>query len=394
MLASTEDSNARLRSGATNLTGVLAPGLAERGWEHASCPRCGRSTFIKRRGARLTCCEAYAEAPRPPRPRSSRPPRLIWRDVEQLLRARKHPFDLVSPIVNPHRDTVFVVAGVQIFHPTVFGDVEPPSGLRVVPQPCVRLRYLDEVPHPRGLSTSFVNLCSEEFAVSTTAYFAHMDLWIDVFSAVGLHANYMVLSVNPDAWDVQPYMGATLTFTWCGIELGEGIWIHTIKNERLAGRGIMDFGFGLDRLVWAVNRTDTYYENIGPASRFEPALVRTLDRLRTIALLVGSGLRPGNRDAPLQLRRLLARYFSEAPHFDFRHAFRAFHDFWSDFYPLSSSQADCVGIVNEELDRNLRIRLCREADLPAATAANGHDAESLFWQLRMRPRALLHGGGK
>jgi hypothetical protein len=143
-----------------------------------------------------------------------------------------------------------------------------------------------------------------------------------------------------------------------------------------------------------VNRTDTYYENIGPGSRFEPGLVRPLDRLRSIALLVGSGLRPGNRDASLQLRRLLARYFAEAPHFDFRHALRAFHDSWSDFYPLPTSQAECVGIVDEEVDRNLRIRLCREADVPATAAANGHDAESLFWQLRMKPRALRQGGGK
>lgn len=345
------DSTDAARPGEPTDRALLLPlveeSFRERDWVLRPCVVCRRVTLVKRRGPQLPCCQRYGRGPCPPPPRRRPTAREVWARIQSFLGARALPLDPPLPVLNRRRDTIFTVAGMQMFQPTIEDGRPPRPGLRAVAQPCVRLRHADEIPDPAGMSTAFVNLCTEEFNASTATYMRHFDLWIDLCSTLGLHANFMVLSFAPT---FRPHPGDSLEFVWCGIELGEGIWNNIAPHH--GDPAFTDFGFGFDRLVWAATRSQNYYENIGPTRSYPLRFVRTLDRLRTAALLLGSGLEPGPRDAGFQLRKLLRSFAQETPHFDFRAPLAQFLAEWNWFATLPVGIHRCIRVMDEELRRH------------------------------------------
>ena len=136
--------------------------LTERGWHFARCVKCGREFYARRPGencrdVRLGCAADYGFVGRRERVRYRSPAEVL-----SVIRDGMAGLGFTETTVGDPADTFFVIAGVQVFDPVLAGDAPPTRERFFVPQPCVRVKSLEKVGRRPGISSSFVNLCTEE----------------------------------------------------------------------------------------------------------------------------------------------------------------------------------------------------------------------------------------
>ncbi|MDH6138466.1 hypothetical protein P3T35_000443 [Kitasatospora sp. GP30] len=364
----------------------LHAGLAEAGWVAAHCEGCGRRFFAHRRqescgDARSQCGEPYRFVGR--RGGVKHQPALdVLATMRREFHARGFEENTITDLVPTGGDTFFVIAGVQLFDDELHHGGPVKQGSFLVAQPCIRLKSLHKVGLQEGISSSFVNLCTEQANGSMSDYLRHLEGWIAVLLALGLDADGVVLVLEPQAKQRGGMAFRTVNVMYFGFELGEAIFLYAIE-EQAPVRTIIDFGFGFERIVWAANEADSYFSLIGPLRIALTGEYRLVDFLRTMTLLAGAGLTPANKGKGHVLRRLGQLAALEQPAIGapleeiVQHSF----DSWAALVPPRVDLARCTRTVVEEVGRNVNAALARRLGLALPGAQLGKDRETFLEEL-------------
>ena len=354
---------------------TLAYFLYKRGWSQKCCVSCGETYFQKKRKVTSTThnctwrgCGGSSEIFRTLSKRKR--PMPIWRLVSILETAivgsgyvKTQPLH----IANTHGTTDLVVAGVQVFDGVIHKGLPIQESKCSILQPSIRMQFQEQVATSDGVATSFVNACTCHADATFDDHLNAIDAWIGALSRAGLYADDLTLVCREKTvdWGTGAFTAHNLFFVYGGLELGDGTYLVVPRHERPA-LAISDVGFGLERLAWAVNKTESYWDLIRPLTI--KANVELVDICRTLALLTLSGIRPGNKGPGLQLRRL-AGVLAE------RYPYKSWHDVvlsamthWQQFVtnPIASDEARTV--VSLEVDRLLGVKLQKALALPTMRA--------------------------
>jgi hypothetical protein len=341
--------------------------LLSDGWHADRCPCCGRVYYARRprencMDVRLGCGSDYGFVGRRRRP-LYRPPTQVRAALAERLRSRNFSEVGTAEVVRTYGDTLFMVAGVQFFDDVIHRGGQPRSGAFLVAPPVVRVRSLAKVGRKEGISSSFVNICTEQLNGSIDDYLHHVDSWRVALLAAGLDEDGLAFIVEPAVHRRQTLTFRTVNVNYFGFELGEAILL-TAADPASPVRTIIDCGFGLERIVWAVNEVDSYFTLIGPLDLALTGHTRAVDFVRTMTLLASAGLRAANSGPGHVLRRLGRLAASEgAAQLGLDALVRHSFQYWAAFTPARLPPAEATHTVIEEVHRSHNALLAQRLGL-------------------------------
>jgi len=350
---------------------AIAAYFEGKGWGERSCDQCGKRFLIKSRSTvssdrceRGKCAPGRLTFKRLAKQRKFATPNEIEAKVERLFSVSGVAKVPSLSIVSTAGETNLVVAGVQILDDVIHEDQPLRTEPVFVAQPCMRMKFLPSVGSAEGVSTSFVNVCTEHMTADFEAHVRLIDRWCDALSEVGLHMNdfRIVLRTSEKDWGTGSFRAVEAFFMYGGLELGDAAYFH-IPRSNGDPVSISDIGFGLERIVWAINKTPSYFDLLMPATFIgEPEL---FDAVRSVTLLAICGVLPGNKGPGLQFRRFARtigeRFFGEDAFQLLPHCI----DYWSRFVQPSVDSASAVRVVRREAERFVNLKICERLSLPA-----------------------------
>lgn len=361
-------------------------------WHEQRCLACRRTFFSP--VATDICMAASCDTWRLRlRPRACPiPAEALWRAVRGHVTALGFTAAAFpDEIVSHTGETLFISAALQILDPVVHCGAPVPLAPLVAAQPVIRLNSTPDVGGREGFSTAFVNLGTEEVVDSVAAYGRHLLAWIGALRALGLDESRLVLIAEPVRFHGGLHEGSYLVLDYGGVEIGEGVFIDTVRTHR--GLQVVDFGFGLERLLWAVNGTPTYYDNLGPFPARLQGCREAVDAARTAVLMALAGIEPGHRSRGYRMRVTVRRLGDALQGTDATALLRHAHREWSVFIRPSVSEQGCIAVIGSELDRGANLLLCRRLGIRPPDGALLMDQDAFCALLLRRGvtfSAMLH----
>jgi len=266
-------------------------------------------------------------------------------------------------IANFEGRTDLVVAGVQMFDDIIHRNQEIRDNKVFVAQPCVRTQFQQLVDSREGTSTSFVNVCTEKMGAEFSEHLQSLDHWCTVLSGLGLHMNdfVIVMRTSLNDWGTGKFSALELFLSYGGLELGDAAYLLIPQTNRPA-IAISDIGFGLERIAWAINKTDSYFDTLMPLTAMGAR--EMFDLCRTVALLVLCGVQAANKGPGLQFRRF-AKLLSEKYYgTDLDSILAYYFDYWAQFIKPSINRDGAVQLVRLEVERFINLKVCEALNLP------------------------------
>lgn len=351
-------------------SGAVKKFFSERGWREHRCGECG-NTFFVRSSAKIyeaTCgWHKCNEKNYPFRAFSKRkqPLRLLQIHAKMSEYFRSVSFKPVTPrnIANTHGQTDLVIAGVQMFDDIVHRNQPLMNGKVFVAQPCVRMQFQSQVELQEGISTSFVNICTEQMGASFDEYLQSADHWCTALSKLGLHMNdfIVVMRTSQHNWGTGAFLVFELFFCYGGLELGDAAYLQIPQPDRPAIL-ISDIGFGLERIAWAINKTESYFDMLMPLTT--AGTKEMFDACRTVALLVLCGVQAANKGPGLQFRRFAKVLGEKYYGADLFGILPYYFDYWAQFITPSIERERVVALARLEIERFVNLKICNELNLP------------------------------
>ncbi len=344
--------------------------MAKKGWASYTCESCGKTFFLKSsipsskstctRGKCFSESSSFRELPKR---------KKLVSPIDAVSIIEKHFTSLgfssvpSKNISNSDGHTDLIVAGVQIFDDIIHQNKEAREEKMFVAQPSVRMQFQTQVQSQEGVSTSFVNVCTEKMGSGFDVHLEAVDHWCGVLSKLGLHMNDLVIIMRTSEkdWGTGPFIALELFFVYGGLELGDAVYLLIPQPSREA-LPISDIGFGLERIVWAMNKTKSYFDVITPLT-FDGTR-EMFDSCRTLALLALSGVKARNKGPGLQFRRfakiLSEKYYGE----DIFQIILHYFDYWEQFTKLSVGKAEALQTVRLEVERFVNLKIGEMIKLP------------------------------
>ncbi|MFA6408136.1 MAG: hypothetical protein WCW36_01495 [Candidatus Paceibacterota bacterium] len=278
-------------------------------------------------------------------------------------------FDLVSPrnIANSEGQTDLIIAGVQIFDDVIHKHKEVREDKVFVAQPCVRMQFQPHVESQEGTSTSFINVCTEKMGATFDEHLQMIDHWCTIFSKLGLHMNdfTIVMRSSTKDWGTGKFSAPELFFSYGGLELGDAVFLLIPQADRQA-IPISDIGFGLERIAWAINKNDSYFDTLIPWTASGPR--EMFDAYRAVALLTLCGVQATNKGPGLQLRRF-AKILGEKYYGSDAFGILSYYfGYWAQFIKPSVSKDNAIQLAQLEIDRFVNLKVCANTGLPKPNA--------------------------
>ena len=190
-----------------------------------------------------------------------------------------------------------------------------------------------------------------------------VDHWCTILSKLGLHMNdfIIVMRTSVNDWGTGKFSALELFFSYGGLELGDAAYLLIPQANRPA-ISISDIGFGLERMAWAINKTDSYFDMLMPWT--EAGAREMFDSCRTIALLVLCGIRAANKGPGLQFRRfakvLGEKYYGVGVYSILMYYF----DYWAQFIKPSINREAAIQLVRLEIERFINLKVCEMLEIP------------------------------
>lgn len=335
-------------------------------WQHKVCPICYRNYFTKYNFDTCMshfCSKSYEFLKYSPK-RVQLTPKQLWEKTKAFFENYSIRIVNRNDIVNKIGDTLFIVASLQYFDKAIHKNMAPETGIYFVPQPSIRLKYLDKVTKREGISTSFINIATEQANASVEEYANHLDIWFDYFSAIGIFVNQMTVILQDKLWKKGVFTGHSLLFSYGGLHLGDATYIYDVAT-RLGKDSltIIDFGFGFERILWAVNKNQSYYTLIGPLIDAINQKHRLIDLIRTATLMAMSGVSPSNKSHGFRLRKLIKIVSCEYLGTDITHILVHSYKYWSNFIQPVFSVEATLHILQLELYRCTNAEICKRLNI-------------------------------
>jgi len=274
-------------------------------------------------------------------------------------------FESVTPrnIADTHGQTDLVIAGVQMFDDVIHHGRPHRNDKVFVAQPCVRMQFQPQVESQEGTSTSFVNVCAEQMGASFDEHLQSVDHWCTALSKLGLHMNdfVIVMRTSQKDWGTGEFSALELFFCYGGLELGDAAYFHIPQPDQPT-IPISDIGFGLERIAWAINKTESYIDMLMPLTM--TGTREMFDACRTVALLVLCGVQAANKGPGLQFRRFAKVLGEKYYGADIFEILLFYFDYWAQFIALSIERENAIMLARLEIERFVNLKICNELNLP------------------------------
>ena len=350
-----------------NVTPVLElvyASFIERGWRRQQCVRCGKTFFAKPTGRHVSgLCGHGGCASEPPRllsmPRRKRlvTPQEVLGRMQAFFQATGYINVPSKNIAQSEGVTDLVVAGVQLLDPFIHKGVHLPHSAFFVAQPCVRTQFQEDVPKTEGISTAFVNTCTERINSSAKEHDNSIDQWCEMLSRLGLHMDDMTLvgRVSENNWGTGVFASAEIFFVYADLELGDAAYasVPTTSGENVV---VSDIGFGLERVVWAMNKTPSYFDVLAPLVSLGPR--ELWDLCRTVALLSLCRVKPSNKGAGVQLRRFCKIIAERFYILGLQETLQHFIAYWKYFLHPDVTDKTALLVIQQEIERFINLKVC------------------------------------
>lgn len=268
--------------------------------------------------------------------------------------------DLIDadPVCRPKGDTTFFTsAGVQHLETMLREKGELENNSFIVSQPVVRSQFMDKI--EEGTSSSFINLSIVSVDASPDDFVKLTSEFIKLLTSLGIDDGDLRFRIEdkPDRWGNRKFTKTVLTIYLNDIELGESVYIHDYSAHDDKRVDIVDIGFGIERINWAIG-TNTYY-----FSGFEKfysqgdkdEIASIIDPLRTLVLIVGEGVKPSSHDHGYRIRQLSKRFVQRniLTQVDVVELLDRSLNFWVKWgYKPTVDKEQILEIIRQENDRN------------------------------------------
>ncbi|MBU5689336.1 MAG: hypothetical protein KQA41_03880 [Candidatus Aenigmarchaeota archaeon] len=263
------------------------------GWELRTCRNCGSEFYSKNEifCNSYECIGGYRFLERP-RPRRFFSLEDGCKQIEKYLLTECRRVQ-ARPIVRSDR-TLFASAAGQIFDAEIYEGSNEKSDKVFCFQPVIRLQNYGG--HQNGgYSSSFVNLGIEIFNPTPHQHVESINLLLNLLSSLGLYVGHLCFKRKTypvNDWGNIQTSSESLKIYYGGLEIGIINYFYIPDN-----RSMSDISLGIERLIWAINRTTSYFDAIGPLEYVIFIKDEHLfDAVRTLSLMASAGVVPGPKN--------------------------------------------------------------------------------------------------
>ena len=338
--------------------------FARRSWQRKQCPLCLEEYYTKRD---LPHCGSYRCAGgypllNIPAPKVYLELGACAENFREFFTTRGYRLHPPVAIVRSDERTLFASTAGQVFDDLIYGQSpqRDPQQCAVM-QPVIRLQGIGLVASLDGISTSFVHTATECWNATTEKHFNSLDQWLDFFSGLGLHVGGLCLKLKcaDNDWAGRTVTSEMLKINYDGLEVGVANLFFNITHQSGDIATLSDIGVGLERLVWAVNKSPAYFDGIGPLSSVTIHKRVALDAIRTATLMAGSGVVPDHKNQGSKLRAMIGLIMEEAQHLNLYELVRYYHRQWTSFVDLPVSREQTYSAIWREINRGLNLETNR-----------------------------------
>jgi len=334
----------------------------DRNWHQRKCVNCGSLYYAKAYDdncGSYDCDGGYAFL-QIPSPRTFVP----FVDLKEPVRCflEERGYQETDPIAVKRRDkerTLFASAAGQIFDGLIYGGTEKGTRNAFCLQPVIRLQCFPYVGGTEGFSTSFVNVGTEGWNVSPQEHFKTLDDWMDLLSELGLYVGNLTFKQESamNDWDGMEVPAESLKIEYRGLEIGIVNYFYDILQRDDGRATLSDISVGLERLAWAINKSDSYFDAIGPLRYSVIGDVPYMDSLRTMALMCASGVRPGPQNHGSKLRMFAQRVTRPFEMMPLDELTRFYYSQWARFMDLTANLNTTMNVIRNEVNRQTNIAI-------------------------------------
>lgn len=337
--------------------------FARRSWQRKQCPLCQESYYTK---SDLPHCGSYQCSggytfTTIPAPKSYLEFGACITRLREFFKELGYPVQPPIAVVRSNERTLFASTAGQVYDDLIYGTVAKNEPQRcVVLQPVIRLQGIGLVGSMEGISNSFVHAATEAWNVSADEHFGVFDHWLDFFSSLGLHVGGLCLKVKQaeNDWAGRTVISEMIKINYGGLEVGVANLFLNIPQANNAMATLSDVGVGAERLEWAVNKSPSYFDGIGPLSCIILERV-TLDAIRTATLMVASGVVPDHKNQGSKLRALIGLVADYAQRVNLYELVRYYHGQWASLIDLPVSREHTYLVIWQEVNRTLNLKTNR-----------------------------------
>jgi len=335
------------------------------GWNLKTCPKCNSAYFSKK--ALNTCgsyeCEKDYTFLKLGARREFFELEECYKTSIDFFRSKGYEVARPIDIVRKGERTLFASVAGQVFDDAIYKGQHVSSSNIACIQPVIRLQGESLVGKIEGYSTSFLNLSTDRWNGTPEQHLEAFDGWLDFLSAQGLYAGNTSLKYHyeDNDWGTFHVHSEALRFNYGGLELGIANFFTDIPQPSGRIATMSDISFGLERLVWAVNKSESYFDAIGPLIYvlYNPDKIMLMDSIRTMTLMAASGVAPAHYDHGSKFRLLakkVAKSFGLAP---YKELSEYYYNQWSKFINFKYDYNVCEDMIMQEIERNLNVELAQ-----------------------------------
>ncbi len=237
------------------------------------------------------------------------------------------------PVVARWRSDIYLtIASIADFQPHVTsGEVPPPANPLVISQPCIRLNDLEEVGVSGRHLTIFEMMGHHSFNKNIDeVYFKEetVRLCDEYFvEHIGIPKNQ--INYKEELWFGGGNAGPCLEVIASGLEIATLVFMNMQEDEKgefdINGKkysqnplNIVDTGYGLERISWITQGTETVYNTVFPEilkyleenakNKSDTTSIYSLaDHTKCLAFMLGDGIVPSNVKAGYLARLIIRR---------------------------------------------------------------------------------------
>lgn len=342
-------------------------------WNPCRCASCGNEYFAKKQTDLGSCgtlsCEGY-EFLEKPRKKGHLTTDNLRVQFDSFFGKLQYPKALPIPLLIGSGNTLFTGTAGQIFNDAIIDESDYDKDAFRVAQPVIRLQGEQLVGKTDGISTSFVNLATEQISATVNNHTSNIDNWLNLLSSLGLYMGDVTIKMSDghQDWGKGQFSTTTVKIYYGGLEIGVANYSPDVPQRTRPSLAMSDLTFGLERIAWAVNKTPSYYDIIGPINLSAKGKHEQMDSFRTMVLMAASGVIPSNKDRGSKFR-LLSKKVSRLGETYPADLVSYYDSWWRSFIDLPIKSDEVNNIIVIERNRNInllmqeRLNLTRKTDI-------------------------------
>jgi hypothetical protein len=259
--------------------------------------------------------------------------------------------------------TLFTTSGIQRVESMLHGLMPLEKEPFIVYQPVLRSQYIDFA--NEGSSSSFTNITLACIAAERKDFHNSCEQALQLLAELGFTSDDVEVKIEEEeaAWGDRTFKNTSLTLTCRGVEIGECIYSQDFPFSDTEKGNIVDFGIGLERLLWSQKNTTTpflsahlsTYDSLEEKGLSRDRIASIVDAVRSMTLIALEGVTPSNKNQGYRFRQLSKRFVSRSLGIssDAEEIIRSSYEEWTKYGHTARRKLDeVIEMVSVENDRN------------------------------------------